>query len=62
EVLRGIIARQNAELEQKHVQLVRLKRARLGVQFAYLLFAIALAAIVIWAVKTVPKLNNLLDL
>jgi len=63
EVLRGIIARQNAELEQKHAQLIRLKRARLGVQFAYALFALGLVAIIIWAVKMVPKLKpgSLLD-
>jgi chromosome segregation ATPase len=57
EVLRGIIARQNAELKQKHVQLVRLKRARLGVQLAYVLFALVLAGIFIWAWKMVPSLN-----
>lgn len=57
EVLRGIIARQNVELEQRHVQLVRLKRARLGVQFAYVAFALALAGIIFWAVKMVPKLK-----
>jgi chromosome segregation ATPase len=57
DVLRGIIARQNSELQQKHAQLVRLKRARLGVQFVYALFALALAGIIIWAVKVVPKLN-----
>lgn len=57
EVLRGIIARQNAELEQRHTQLVRLKRARLGVQFAYAAFAIALVGIIFWAVKMVPKLK-----
>jgi chromosome segregation ATPase len=63
EVLRGIIARQNVELEQRHVQLVRLKRARLGVQFAYAAFALALVGIIIWAVKMVPKLKpgSLLD-
>jgi chromosome segregation ATPase len=63
EVLRGIIERQNAELEQRHVQLVRLKRARLGVQFAYAAFALALVGIAIWAVKMIPKLkaSSLLD-
>ena len=57
EVLRGIIARQNAELEQRHVQLVRLKRARLGVQLMYAFFALTLAGIVFWALKMVPKLK-----
>jgi chromosome segregation ATPase len=58
DVLRGIIARQNAELEQKHTQLKRLKRARLGVQFAYALFAIALIVIAIWAAKVIPKMKS----
>lgn len=58
EVLRGIIARQNSELEQKHSQLKRLKRARLGVQFAYALFAIALIFIAVWAVKVIPKMKS----
>jgi chromosome segregation ATPase len=57
EVLRGIIARQNAELEQRHSQLKRLKRARLGVQLAFLLFALLLAGIIVWAVKMVPNLD-----
>ena len=57
EVLRGIIARQNSELEQKHVQLVRLKRARLGVRLAYAAFGLALLGIALWAMKTVPGLS-----
>gem|GEM_PF-5900244 len=57
EVLRGIIARQNSDLEQKHVQLVRLKRARLGVRLAYAAFALALLGIAWWAMKTVPGLS-----
>ena len=63
EVLRGIIARQNSELEQRRTQLVRLKRDRLGVQFAYAAFALALVGIAIWAVKMIPKLkaSSLLD-
>lgn len=63
DVLRGIIERQNAQLEEKHVQLVRLQRARLGVQLAYAAFALALIGIVYWAVRVVPglKLGKLLD-
>lgn len=57
EVLRGIIARQNSELEQRHVQIVRLKRAQLGVRLAYAAFGIGLLAIAMWAMKTVPALN-----
>jgi chromosome segregation ATPase len=53
EVLRGIIAR----------QLVRLKRARLGVQFAYVMFALTLAGLLFLAWKMVTKLKpgSLLD-
>jgi len=57
EVLRGIIARQNSELEQKHAQLVRLKRARLGVRLAYASFALGLVLVAAWAIKTVPGLQ-----
>jgi chromosome segregation ATPase len=60
EVLRGIIARQNSELEQKHVHLARLKRARFGVRLAYAGFAIALVGIAAWAIKVVPQLGTLL--
>jgi predicted nucleic acid-binding Zn-ribbon protein len=63
EVLRGIIARQNSELEQKHTQLVRFKRARLGVQFVYVMFALALSGLLVLAWKMVTKLKpgSLLD-
>lgn len=57
EVLRGIIARQNSELEQKHVKLVRLQRAQLGVRLAYAAFALALLGIAWWAMKAVPGLS-----
>jgi chromosome segregation ATPase len=57
EVLRGIIARQNSELEQKHAQLVRLKRARLGVRLAYASFALGLVLVAAWAIKTVPGMQ-----
>jgi chromosome segregation ATPase/DNA-directed RNA polymerase subunit RPC12/RpoP len=60
EVLRGIIARQNTELEQRHVQIVRLKRARFGVRLAYAAFAIALLGLAVWAVKVVPHFGALL--
>jgi chromosome segregation ATPase len=60
EVLRGIIARQNAELEQRHIQIVRLKRARFGVRLAYAGFALALLGLAAWAVKVVPQFGALL--
>lgn len=57
DVLRGIIARQNVELEQKHLQLVRLKRARLVLKLIYSFFALGLVAIGVLAVKFVPALR-----
>lgn len=57
EVLRGIIARQNGELEHRHAETLRLRRARLGLRLAYVLLAVALLALVIAAVQLAPKLN-----
>jgi len=57
EVLRGIIARQNTELEQRHAMIVKLKRAQFGTRLAYAGFGIALLAIALWAMKTVPALR-----
>ncbi len=57
EVLRGIVARQNSELEQRHQQIVRLKRAQLGVRLAYAAFGFGLLLIALWAMKTVPELQ-----
>jgi chromosome segregation ATPase len=57
EVLRGIIARQNSELEQKHVQLVKLKRARMALRLAYAAFGMGLLGVAVWAMKTVPGLQ-----
>ena len=57
EVLRGIVARQNTELEQKHHQIVRLKRARFGVRLTYITLAITLIALGVLAVKFIPALR-----
>lgn len=57
EVLRGIIARQNTELEQRHAVIVRLKRAQFGTRLAYAAFFIALLGIALWAMKAVPALR-----
>lgn len=57
EVLRGIIARQNSELEQRHAQVVRLKRARLALRLAYAAFGMGLLAVAVWALRTVPGLH-----
>ena len=57
EVLRGIVARQNTELEQKHHQIVRLKRARFGLRLTYVSIATVLIAVGVLAVKYVPALR-----
>jgi len=57
DVLRGIVARQNSELEQKHLHLVRLKRARLALQIVYSVFMFGLVAVGVLAVKFVPALR-----
>jgi len=56
-VLRGIVERQNAELEQKHALIVKFKRARFGLRLVYAVFALALIAIGVIAVKYVPALR-----
>lgn len=57
EVLRGIVARQNSELEARHVELVRLKRARFFLRLVYALFGLGLVALGIVAVKFIPALR-----
>lgn len=57
EVLRGIVERQNAELAQKHAQIVKFKRARLALRMVYATFALALIALGVIAVKYVPALR-----
>lgn len=57
DVLRGIVARQNGDLQQKHAQLSRLMRARLALKIIYSVFALGLIAIGVCAVKFVPALR-----
>jgi chromosome segregation ATPase len=57
EVLRGIVARQNLELEHRHRQLVRLRRAQFALRLVYAIFALGLIAIGVVAVKYVPALR-----
>ena len=52
EILRGIVARQNLELEIRHRDIVRLKRARWGVKLAYSVFALGLLALAYFALRT----------
>jgi hypothetical protein len=56
EVLRGIVARQNAELQRGHTELARLRSARLALRILYAVFGIALAAIVALAIQIIPTL------
>jgi len=53
DVLRGIVARQNSDLEEKHLHLVRLKRARLALKIIYSIFILGLIAVGVLAVKLV---------
>jgi chromosome segregation ATPase len=56
EILRGIVARQNAELEVRHREIVRLKRARLLLRIAYALFGLGLLALAYMAMQILPGL------
>jgi chromosome segregation ATPase len=56
EVLRGIVARQNEELERGHTELARLRKARLALRILYAVFGIGLAAIVALVVRIIPTL------
>jgi hypothetical protein len=58
-VLRGIINRQNVELEIQHHDIARLKRARFALRLVYALFALGLLALVWFAVQFVPQLRSL---
>ena len=54
-VLRGIVARQNTELEIRHRDIVRLRRKRFGLQIVYALFALGLLALGYWAMQVLPS-------
>ena len=56
EILRGIISRQNAELESRNVQIIRFKRARFGLRVLYTVFAIVMAAVVAAILYSLPLL------
>lgn len=58
-VLRGIVSRQNVELELQHHELKRLKRARFALRLVYALFALGLAGLAWFAVQFVPQLRSL---
>ncbi len=55
QVLRGIIARLNADLAQRAAEVVRLKRARYGLKIAYVVFAIGFLAVLVFAIMVLPR-------
>ncbi|MEO8353071.1 MAG: hypothetical protein ABI680_15175, partial [Chthoniobacteraceae bacterium] len=57
DVLRGIVTRQNSELEQRHLKLVRLKRAQIALRLVYALFGLGFILLGIFAVKLIPALR-----
>jgi hypothetical protein len=56
EILRGILARQKEELEQRYRDLVRLRRARYGLRLTYWLFAVGALAVTAFAIKVLSGL------
>ena len=55
-VLRGIIVRQKAELEERRLALHRLQNARLYLRFAYAVFAVAFLVVVVLVFLHPPEL------
>jgi hypothetical protein len=60
-VLRGIINRQNVELEIQHHDLMRLRRARFALRLVYALFVLGLLGLVWFAVQFAPQLRSLFE-
>jgi len=60
-VLRGIVARQNEELQNRCRELLRLKRTRLVLRLVYALFGLALVGLGIAVVQHLPLLNFSLE-
>ena len=55
EILRGVLDRQQAELDERYAELRRLKRAQLGTRILYAVFAILLLALIAYAIHIVPR-------
>jgi chromosome segregation ATPase len=55
--LRGIITRQNGELERRHRELHKLKRAQLGLRLVYALLVLGVIVLALAAVRFVPTLD-----
>jgi chromosome segregation ATPase len=60
-VLRGIISRQNVELEIQHQDLKRLKRARFALRLVYAVFVVGLLGALWFAAQFVPQLRSLFE-
>jgi chromosome segregation ATPase len=54
EVLRGIIARLNTDLAQRTGEIIRLKRAQIGLKLAYVVFGLGALGVVAFAIKILP--------
>ena len=54
QVLRGIIARLNADLALRTSEVLRAKRARFGLKIAYVLFGCGLLGVIVVALKVLP--------
>jgi DNA repair exonuclease SbcCD ATPase subunit len=55
--LRGLITRQNGELERRHLELHRLKRARLVLRILYALVVLGIVLLALAAVQILPTLD-----
>lgn len=58
DVLRGIVERQNAELQTRFVELTRLKRARFYLRMMYVVFALGLLGLAMMAIKLLPEITR----
>ena len=56
EILRGILARQKEELEHRYRDLVRLRRAKLGLKLTYWVFGVGALAVAAFAFKVLSEL------
>ena len=54
QVLRGIIARLNAELALRTTEVLRAKRGRSALKLAYVLFGCGLLGVIAFALKVLP--------
>lgn len=60
EVLRGVLARQKAELENCYRELKRFRRSELGLKLVYALFALGLLGVAAFAMQVLPGIADVL--